>query len=49
MYQYARQRYRNISEEEREKKHQYGRERYKNLIADEYRKKFSKMLEIKNI
>ena len=26
--------YRNLSEEEKEKKHQYGREQYKNLLED---------------
>ena len=29
-------RYRNISQEEKDKTHQYGRERYKNLLEDEY-------------
>ena len=29
----AHERYQNLSEEEKEKKHQYGHERYKNLIS----------------
>ena len=37
--QYAREQYRNLSEEEKEKKRQYGREQYKYLLEDEYRKK----------
>ena len=43
MRQYAREWYRNLSDEENEKKRQYGRERYKELLEDEYEKKNSRM------
>lgn len=36
--QYARERYRNLSKEERNRKWQYGHERYKNLPEDEKQK-----------
>ena len=42
MCEYAREQYRSLSEEEKEK-HQYGCERYKNLLEDECRKFFSRM------
>ena len=35
----ARERYQNISEEEKSKKHQYARERYRNLSEEEKEKK----------
>ena len=34
-YKKARERYQNLSKEEKEKKRQYGRKRYKNLSEDE--------------
>ena len=43
MHQNARERYRNLSEEEKENKRQYGPERCKNLLEDEYKKCFSRM------
>ena len=33
-YYQARERYQNLSKEEKEKKQQYGHERYKNLLED---------------
>ena len=49
----TRETYRNLSEEERNKKRQYGRKRYRNLPEDEkerlveYRKNYSKIQKIK--
>ena len=41
--QYAREWYRELSEEEKEKKHQYDPEDINNLLEHEYRKCFSVM------
>ena len=49
MSQYSREQYRNLSEEEKSKKHKYGLERYISLPKDEkqrlveYRKNYSKI------
>ena len=51
--QQASERYGNLSEEEKNKRHQYGCEQYRNLLEDEkqrlvqYRKTCSKMQKIK--
>ena len=42
-HQYAREWYRNSSEEQKEKKCKYVHEQYKNLLENEYRKIFSRM------
>ena len=49
MRQYARERYRNLSEEVKEKKRQYGREQCKNPLENKYKNYFSGIQEINNI
>ena len=49
MRQYARKRYRNLSEEVKEKKCQYGRGQCKNPLENKYKNYFSGIQEIKNI
>ena len=54
-YQYAHERYQNLTEEEKTRKRKYGHERYKNLPFTEkqgryeYRKRYYEMRKNKNL